>query len=666
MKHIPKILFLYALIMGFAKELQSQVLSDTMQLEEVRINSLRTLYDNSLICTRIDSLVMQSKVNSSLSEVLSEHTGIFIKSYGRGAMASASFRGTDPSHTKVLWNGIELNSPMLGMVDFSIIPMFFIDNVDLLHGTSSMAEASGALGGIINLSTQPDWKNRFSGSYMQGAGSFGSHDEHLRINFGNNKIQSQTRIFYSHSENDFTFENRDIIDSVDLETGQKYHPEMKNEDAWFSYYGILQELHYRPDNNDFFTLSFWGQESSRAIPLLSTSESGLNNNINRQEDNSIRSQFSYKHYGQKYKLKFFSGLNRMELDYNLKNRLSDETYLMAINSVSSTSSLYNKIDIQYLLSEGLRMELSAGFDFHSVESLEKIKIQGYNESRVQTHLYGSLYKKWNEKWKSNLSLGTEFVTGENSMPVYRAGTEFHVLPDEKFYLKLILASNAKYPSLNDLYYQPGGNSGLRAERSNDQEFGLHYSFERIGLTFNQDFSFYMSQVRDWIMWYYTIRGFSPENIDKVDIKGLETNVSLTFNRGFTIYKLSSGYSLTHSRDMGAKLNDYDLSYGMQLPYIPVHSANTMIYAMRNNWSFTYILNFYSKRNTTTSNLESSARDYLYPYIMNQAGLGKQVQLRNLKLNMNLKVHNLFNEEYRSILQRPMPGRNFSLQLKLNF
>ncbi len=52
--------------------------------------------------------------------------------------------------------------------------------------------------------------------------------------------------------------------------------------------------------------------------------------------------------------------------------------------------------------------------------------------------------------------------------------------------------------------------------------------------------------------------------------------------------------------------------------------------------------------------------------MNQAGLGKQVQLNDWKLDVNLKVHNLFNLEYRSILQRPMPGRNYSLQLKLCF
>jgi outer membrane cobalamin receptor len=666
MKCIHKILFLCVVIQIITVAVQAQKLDDTLHLKEISITSARPLRYNSLTLTRLDSIVLRNKTGNSLSEVLAEHSSIFIKSYGRGAMASASFRGTDPSHTKVLWNGIELNSPMLGMVDFSLIPMFFIDNVELLHGTSSIPEATGALGGLINLSTEPNWDSRFSGSYMQGAGSFGSHDEHLRINAGSTKLQSQTRVFYAHSDNDFSFENHDIVDSVDLETGRKYYPKMMNEDAWYSYYGILQELHYRPGKNNFLSMSFWGQESSRSIPLLSTSESGPNNNINRQKDNSIRSQFSYRHYGEKFNLKVFSGLNYMDLNYSLKNRLSDRSYLLAINSKSKTSSLYNKLDLQYHLSPGLRLEFSAGVDFHRVESLEKVKIQGYTESRIQSHVLGSIYKEWSKKWISNLSLGTELISGVNSAPVYHTGTEFHILPDDKLYLKMILASNTRYPSLNDLYYQPGGNIDLKPERSLDQEFGLHYGFGNNGLSFSQDFSVYLSQVKNWIMWYYTVKGFSPENIEKVDIKGFETNATAAYFAGKMIYKLSAGYALTHSRDMGKMLSDFDLSFGKQLPYIPVHSANAMIYLMRNNWSVTYIWNFYSKRNTTTSNQESSLRDYLYPYFMNQVGLGKQVLMGNWKLDLNLKVHNLFNEEYRSVLQRPMPGRNYSLQLKLSF
>jgi iron complex outermembrane receptor protein len=666
MRKYHKILFLYLVIQVFAADLNSQKLSDTLHLEEINVSSMRPLHESSLTLTRLDSLVMQNKACNSLSELLSEHTGIFIKSYGRGAMASASFRGTDPSHTKVLWNGIELNSPMLGMVDFSIIPVFLIDNVELLHGTSSMDETTGAFGGLINLSTKPDWNNLFSGSYMQGAGSFGTHDEHLRINAGNNTFQSQTRIFYAHSENDFSFENHDIIDSVDLETGKRYYPVMKNTDAWFTYYGILQEIHYRPRKNDFLSMSFWGQESSRSIPLLSTSESGPNNNINRQGDNSIRSQFSYNHYGKRTNFKVFSGLNYMDLNYSLKNRLPDESYLLAINSKSRTSSLYNKFDFQYLVATGLRFELAAGSDLHQVESLEKIKLSGYTESRVHSHVSGAVFKKWNNRLTSNIRVGGELIGKDKLFAVYHAGTEFHILPDDKLYLRLILASNAKYPSLNDLYYQPGGNPDLKAERSNDQELGIHYNFEGEGLNFSQDVSFYMSQVKDWIMWYYSVRGFSPQNIDNVDIKGIETNSSLTFIAGKTTYKLNSAYTLTQSQDMGAKLNDFDFSYGKQLPYIPVHSANVMFYAMRNNWSFTYIWNFFSKRYTTTSNLDPSRSDCLYPYFMSQAGLGKQLNIGGIKLNLDLKVHNLFNEEYRSVLQRAMPGRNYSLQLKLNF
>jgi outer membrane cobalamin receptor len=663
-KSIRNIIFLCAAIHIFAVDAHAQKLSDTLHIKEISINAERPLQSTSLTITRLDTLVLQNNNSNSLSEVLSEHSGIFIKTYGRGAMATASFRGTDPSHTKVLWNGIELNSPMIGMVDFSIIPMFFIDNVELLHGTSSISETSGALGGLINLSTEADWSNRFSGSYMQGAGSFGSHDEHLRINAGNNKLQSQTRIFYAHSDNDFSFVNHDIIDSIDLETGKKYHPTMKNEDAWFSYYGILQELHYRPGQNDFFNVSFWGQESSRSIPLLSTRESAPVNN--RQNNNSLRSQLTYRHYGDRINLKIFSGLNYEDQTYSEKISLSDDADFLRNDSRNKISSLYNKLDLQYLFSPGLRMEFSAGADFYRVESLEKNTLMGYSESRIQTHFSASLFKKWNTRWNTNMKAGTEIISGDKAIPVLLLGNEFHILPDNRFYLKLILASNSKYPSLNDLYCQPWGNINLKPERSTDQEFGTHYSFGQGGFEFSHDFAFYMSQVNNWIMWKYVPGGFSPENIEKVDIKGLENTLSISYKADRTAIKFSSGYAFTHSRDMEPNLNTFDFSYGKQLPYIPVHSANAMLYLMRNNWSVTYIWNYYSERNTTTSNESSSARDIIYPYFMSQLGFGKFVSLGSLKLDMNMKVYNLFNEEYRSILQRPMPGRNYSLQIKLSF
>ena len=50
---------------------------------------------------------------------------------------------------------MRINSPMLGMTDFSMIPSYFIDDASLLHGTSSVNETGGGLGGAVKLSTRP-------------------------------------------------------------------------------------------------------------------------------------------------------------------------------------------------------------------------------------------------------------------------------------------------------------------------------------------------------------------------------------------------------------------------------------------------------------------------------------------------------------------------------
>ena len=56
---------------------------------------------------------------------------------------------------------------MLGMTDFSTIPSYFIDNASLLHGTSSVNETGGGLGGLVKLIHELRTKTEFTpaGSY---------------------------------------------------------------------------------------------------------------------------------------------------------------------------------------------------------------------------------------------------------------------------------------------------------------------------------------------------------------------------------------------------------------------------------------------------------------------------------------------------------------------
>ena len=98
---------------------------------------------------------------------------------------------------------MKLNSPMLGMVDFSMIPSYFIDDASLLHGTSSVNLTGGGLGGAVMLSTKPADTQGFNMQYVQGIGMYKTFDEFLRLTYGDDHWQGSTRAVYSSSANDF-------------------------------------------------------------------------------------------------------------------------------------------------------------------------------------------------------------------------------------------------------------------------------------------------------------------------------------------------------------------------------------------------------------------------------------------------------------------------------
>jgi len=154
----------------------------------VNIAAQRSVFESGLKVTRIDSLVYDNNRQYSVSELIAWKTPVFIKSYGRGSMATASFRGTDPSHTQLTWNGVPLNSPLLGMADFSQIPLSIADGIDLYHGSASLLSGYPAIGGRIDLSGNPVWNKGFGLDLMSAAGSFHTFDEAAAATYSSKKV----------------------------------------------------------------------------------------------------------------------------------------------------------------------------------------------------------------------------------------------------------------------------------------------------------------------------------------------------------------------------------------------------------------------------------------------------------------------------------------------
>ena len=160
-----------------------------LDIERVEIAARRPLARIGVQRSVVDSAVLYETVSTSLAEALASGTTLFIKSYGRATMATASFRGTAPSHTQVTWNGMRVNSPMLGQVDFSLIPSYFVDDAEVFHGASSVGITGGGLGGAVALATAPVDERGWGVRYVQGIGSFSTFDEFLRLEWGDEHWQ---------------------------------------------------------------------------------------------------------------------------------------------------------------------------------------------------------------------------------------------------------------------------------------------------------------------------------------------------------------------------------------------------------------------------------------------------------------------------------------------
>src|SRR5665647_2161791 len=73
----------------------AQHISDTLKIKTIEVYANKIIKEQAgKTTTKIDSISMIKALTSNLSELISQNTPIFIKEYGRGAMATASFRGT--------------------------------------------------------------------------------------------------------------------------------------------------------------------------------------------------------------------------------------------------------------------------------------------------------------------------------------------------------------------------------------------------------------------------------------------------------------------------------------------------------------------------------------------------------------------------------------------
>ncbi|MBR8802035.1 TonB-dependent receptor [Porphyromonas levii] len=663
-----------------AEERDTLLIQQQYNLSELEVVSRRPLSQIGVMQSKIAPLVLHDNIALSLGDVLTYGSGIFVKEQGRGALSTVSFRGTAASHTRVDWNGVALNSPTLGFTDFSLIPSYFVDNAALLHGSSSISQGGGGLGGAVVLNT--DLSKLPHGhllTYTQGIGSYKTFDEYLRYTYSGEQWQSSTRLVAASSRNDFIYTNKDKWADIKDEEGNilsSYHPRERNSNGAFRDFHLLQELAYQPNPAHRIGLSLWGTSSYRQLPLLSVDYGNPALRVNENREQSLRGVLTHNYIGAQWSLEIRLGHSTSYISYDNGSRaVIDGPVSYFYQTRSLLHNTFAESKAQWFASPKLMLNGSAKIALQQARTAGKVHAtgdpdlsKGLLHKRVEASLY--LSAKYTPTDRLGISPALRFeVYGNRSTPLIPAlFVDYLIYKPANLALVASVSRNYHEPTLNDLFYIPGGNPNLRPEKGLTYDIGLTYAIGKKDWKVSGSLNWFDSRVHDWIVWLPAGGSsaiWTPINYNNIHAYGIESALQGAYRISPKAQiDLQVNYSWTPSINQGPSIFNNDRSIGKQLVYIPRHSASLIATGTYTSWRFTYKYAYYSERFTSTSNSPSKLYT-VAPYHMHDVSIEKLFSTRALDLGLKLAVKNLFNADYQTVMSYPMPGRNFELFITIS-
>ena len=537
---------------------------------------------------------------------------------------------------------------MLGQTDFSLLPGSFFDEVELHYGSGSLSNVSGALGGSVSLvSNGINRDNQIA--VQQSIGSFGTYLTSASAHLNKSNFYSSTRFIRQSSLNNFTYYNNAILPSGE---------EMTQKNADFTNLGFTQQFTYNISGNHQISFITWNQWNARNIPTTMSNVQKGGNQTEWNDDFFSRNIMKWTLHNDKATWEAVGAYFYEELDYYLKTETEFGNQISLIDS-------HNKVET-YSFAWNVSSELHKNLYLKTGMKMlqQKVNSNNYQKIKQRNSLsnFVSLKKIFKDKLTAEALLRAEIVGAESIpiMPMF--GINYKPITNQNLNIRVTASRNYNIPSLNDLYWYPGGNDSLKPEESFELEVGLDYTtklFEDHNLSISA--STYWSWVNDWIIWLPSdYRYWSPQNIAEVYARGAELSLRFSGKFGKVKYSVFSEYAYTRTTNNSDSATASGLA-DVQLIYVPIHTANGNINLNTKGYYLNWNLQYTSSRNTSLNNQENDPSRLPW-YVLNNVSVGKKIKLKKADFDITGKIYNIFNVDYQAVLWRAMPKRNFEIKL----
>jgi len=582
-------------------------------------------YAPGLKIVSIDSATLLQYNQQNLATLLSQQLPVFVKSYGFNSLATLNFRGASAAQSQVLWEGIPLQNAASGIADVSLMPVALLDDVRAVYGSSAALLGSGNVGGAILLeSKNPDFKHRKTGSLNIGFGSYRQLMVGGKGTISRNRWSATLKLFAQQAKNDFTYR--------DAQGNEKRMPNDSLSSA-----SALARVYYKVNDYNTFTVQSWAQWFYRQIPpALFESYS-----VKEQQDDALRFVADWKHHKKE---------NWYIKTAYLRDRLRYGDTTIHLESNSITHHLFSEAGWEKKLSVDQRLLVFLPLQllfFNGSESHQQLK------TAIAGAFHQSLLK---QKLTLALNARAELINGK---AIFLPGINGAYRASNWLKIQGNVQRTYRYPTLNELYYNPGGNKDLKPEQGWHMDAG--YSVQKKidnQLYFEHNAAIFNRYIDDWIIW---LGGaiWTPHNLASVHSRGIETENKLLLNTGKIQWNLSANGSYTVATTTKSYIPN-DNSIGKQIPYTP-HINGQLNAGFNWKWfSLNYNHTYTSYRYITTDESQ-----YLQPFNTGTLRASWQGDQRNIRLRLDIQCHNIGDQQYEVVGFRAMPGRNWLIGLTLS-
>lgn len=571
----------------------------------------------------LDSATLALQNVQSVATVLSQHLPTFVKQYSINGLATLNLRGASAAQSQVYWQGVPIQNPALGIADVAALPVLSLSKVNVVYGGAASLWGSGTVGGIVLLQQASpifDTTTTLSADVLANYGSFSQISLGLKaLAYGKRNYFSMS-VLHQQAENDIAYKD-DSNRSLRLPNAGSNQQ-------------VITALYSRKLNTwSKLTLSTWWQQYARAIPpaineVWSTKE---------QNTQSVRIVADWD--------RVKSGRSQYIKSSLLYDNLMYNDPSVYIQSNSYSYQYYQEVGVKRSLGKGNEYLLFAPVTFSWM--LQPLTQTIHNQTKLALALAMS-QQLLGYKVQLSGTLRGEQVQ-DRLYALYGANAQYSPLYGFKF--RANVQRTYRVPSLNELYYFPGGNTQLKPEIGWNIDAGYELLLHKSKWTLAHTASYFNRHINDWIIW---LGGsiWTPRNIAQVYSRGVETSTRISYecNAKWVLWgTMNTAYTLATTEKSNIA---NDGSIGKQIPYTPRYTGGLTIGLQHQNWHLQYQHSYTGYRFIVA---DESA--YLLPYNVGNIQLSYINKIKGHSITINALLQNVWNQPYTIMAYRPMPGMN---------